>query len=664
MEPTLNDSIFDEAFKIITTNKSKANSLRQLLLKDNNNDNDLNLQVIEYLGEFEYDLKTLFDILRDLKLSFHDIRNTLNNSIKEKDINKDISIKEQNDLDNNKKERERERLYLNDDAEIFETTPNVIKKTYSMTSKKIRNLGNNSKINEYYIHSYPRKKFKCNKYNDNDNRLPRSLSCKSYIGNWNSKPSRLELIDINNNRTINNYNSITNRKENEYKSIFDNNKYKNNNRLYNDKDAMNKYYDSYFSNDNLSSNRTIKLNFDYDTYATDYSLHKTNRKKELNNSNVDNVNNSKLNLNLDLADINNKNDINNNLYYNPNNNNINENINIDNIITNENVKEDGNNLNLNDNKNNLFTFTEHKNNDYNVTFNPKKNIIANNNNNNFNVDENRNENDINENYNNNIYNYKRNDTEDIINNNNNNNNEYIPYNKNNKYNNLNKKYIFHDDQDVNNNENKENDPMYQNNNNNNKFNDDYYNFIRQKYPLNVIYSNNNNNSKTKKYLFNPELNKSNKYYMNDSNLNNNINNNVNNDINNDNMDDNNTNNNMDNEVNINTNNNNMDNEVNINTNNNNGREEYDDELEQQKKSIIKNIMSEIFQDTNKLDLLKRELGDDIGEKLLSGNISEESLYKIASILKNYQLNQNNKKKKQKQQKDLEPNVEYVDLEKL
>ena len=33
MRPSLNDSVFDEGFKIITSNKSKANMLRQSLLK-------------------------------------------------------------------------------------------------------------------------------------------------------------------------------------------------------------------------------------------------------------------------------------------------------------------------------------------------------------------------------------------------------------------------------------------------------------------------------------------------------------------------------------------------------------------------------------------------------------------------------------------------------
>ena len=54
MKLTLNDSLFDEVFQIISTNESKANSLRQSLLKNNNFDNndELNMKIIQSLGEF------------------------------------------------------------------------------------------------------------------------------------------------------------------------------------------------------------------------------------------------------------------------------------------------------------------------------------------------------------------------------------------------------------------------------------------------------------------------------------------------------------------------------------------------------------------------------------------------------------------------------------
>ena len=74
--------------------------------------------------------------------------------------------------------------------------------------------------------------------------------------------------------------------------------------------------------------------------------------------------------------------------------------------------------------------------------------------------------------------------------------------------------------------------------------------------------------------------------------------------------------------------------------NNNKDEEVN--LEDKKKEKIKYIVSEIFQDPNTLDLLKRKLGDDIGEKLLSGNIKEEELLKVIEILKTNQDYINNK----------------------
>ena len=43
--------------------------------------------------------------------------------------------------------------------------------------------------------------------------------------------------------------------------------------------------------------------------------------------------------------------------------------------------------------------------------------------------------------------------------------------------------------------------------------------------------------------------------------------------------------------------------------------------------------------------MKKELGDDIGDKLLSGNINEKELYKVVEILKNNQENDIMKKRR-------------------
>ena len=565
MEPVLTDTAFDEAFKIISSDKSQANSLRQLLLKNNKNDNDLNMKIIQYLGELEYDLKTLYDILRDLKISFHDIRNSvinsnMDNNNKNKNIKKDnnkVMLKDNKAPKNNNK---KEGLYLQNDFDKLEQNFNGITKTYAMTSKN-SDRNDNHNISEYYINSYPRK----NEYNRT---LPRSISCKSYVGNWDSNSNGLDFLDNNK------YNLDLNKKGNAYRNYIDD-KYPNN-ILSNNKNIDNKFFDSNFSNGNLSKDRTLKLNFDYDAYLTDYSLNRTN-KNDLNNTNGDNVNNSKKNLNL--SDLNNDNNINNNIY-NPNNDNIkiDENVNNDNIISNKNDNDNNNNknnndININENKKNLFTFGEPKNNqninNYTVTFDPKKKPLI-----------------INENQ------YDDN-----------NNNYYIENNDNNNMNNNN--------EDYNSIENKRNYlNNYNDNINNNKYNNKYNNNENGHiYPNNKY---NNNINRGQNNLFNPDSNNRD-IYLND--LNNNLNIDNNNNLDRDNI-----------------------------KNNYNNKENDDEDLEEQKKGIIKSILSEIFQDTNKLDLLRKLLGDDIGEQLLSGNISEENLYKVAEILNNYQLNKMGKKK--------------------
>ena len=84
---------------------------------------------------------------------------------------------------------------------------------------------------------------------------------------------------------------------------------------------------------------------------------------------------------------------------------------------------------------------------------------------------------------------------------------------------------------------------------------------------------------------------------------------------------------------------------NINDKFNPDKNEKDDDLEEKKKEIIQKIISDIFQDSNKLNLLKSKFGDKIGEELLSGNISEEDLFKVVEILKNNQEDMDKRNKK-------------------
>ena len=571
------DSLFNEAFKLITTNKSKANSLRQSLIENDKNDENNNLKTIQYLGEFEYDLKTLYDILRDLKLLYNEMNN------KNHIINKNIEGKFNKigiDSNNNNKSK-KVRIHLQNDFDIYDNKYDGISKTYSMTTSQFDNNQKRSNISDHYINSYPRK----NQYNK---RLHRSMTCKSYIGNWKSNPFEFLDNDIN----------IYTKKDLEYKKYNDN-KFPDN-ILSNHKFLESKYFRNDNSNTNISKDKTLKLNFDYDAYLTDYSLNKT-YKNDLNNTgdnNNDNLNNLP---NLNLSDLKNENNVNNgnnenkivnSNAFNPSNSikNSNTNLNKDSIIPNKN----DNNKNEN---NNLFTFAQPKNNsqnlnDYIVTFDPKKlsNEINKNNINN------------NEEHNNEEYNNEDNNNEDIN-------------NKNNYENKINNKYNF---TDLNKNK-------YQINDQNNLDNNLDYNIYD-----NILNKNKINNNNYFKDL-NEEIHQNNDINYKDNNINN-------------------QNNNLD--INKIENVNYLNNEDNLNDDNNynnieNNNENEDEDLEMEKKEIIKNIISEIFQDPKKLDLLKKELGNDIGHKLLSGNVTEEQLYKIAEILKNYQLNNFGPKKNYK-----------------
>ena len=85
-------------------------------------------------------------------------------------------------------------------------------------------------------------------------------------------------------------------------------------------------------------------------------------------------------------------------------------------------------------------------------------------------------------------------------------------------------------------------------------------------------------------------------------------------------------------------------------NNNNEIIKNEDELDENKrKKIIKNIITLVLQDNNRLNILQKYFGDDICENLLKGNLNQDCLYKIVEILKNYQ---SNPKKNTKNDKNL------------
>ena len=91
--------IMDEIEKIIDTNKTKASNLRNCIINLNQNiyGNELHFQLIQFLGEFEYDLKTLFELFIDFKTKLEfNFQNNMNSIFSEINLLKkeNISLKD------------------------------------------------------------------------------------------------------------------------------------------------------------------------------------------------------------------------------------------------------------------------------------------------------------------------------------------------------------------------------------------------------------------------------------------------------------------------------------------------------------------------------------------------------------------------------------------
>ena len=528
------NAIFEEAFSIISTHKLKASSLRLTLLNTVNIDNNINLKIRQYLGEFEYDLQILFDILNNLKSSIENINKLKDNS---EDLDEDenqMALVPRNEFNNLKKCNSFRTLdkykntTFNNNIDDYESKNNSLNHSVNKTKKYCLTIN---------ICNDPNLKYSQKKgYNKKVNR---SNSCKSWKGFENSIKFDI-LNDENQNR--NNIHNTARSKTTKYRNYID-------------KPNFNDFI-SEKKNNNKIQLRNNNSNLKSKNYKniTDYSSHKINDlynnifDNDDNNESISNNNNLYKNNNLY-----NENLYNNNLY----NNNYN---NIDDINRNNNINATPND-DYKGNNNKAFPFEE-----VNNYQNSMKNLISANelkenfkknyNNNNYNLYDNNYKDNNKENYNiNNYDNYKNDSYHDLTER-----NRYRPnmiYSRN--YNEM---------------SNQKNNLSYSIGENKN-----YNNYLKEKYKL--------NNSQKIYYDDNPE--KKNRILF--SGINNGISNNVDDILENDNKDE-----------------------------------------------IIKTTINLVLQDSNKLNELKKYLGDDIGEKLLRGNVNDEEINNIVDILKNYQSN--------------------------
>ena len=239
--PSINDKLFLEAYNIISSNKSKANFLRQSLLQNISYDDESNSKVLGFLGELEYDLKSLYNIIKDIQLS-------------------------QNENQNN---------YY---SEPTNEEKKGIGKTYSITTEKSGNGNKNnfSKINNYYINSPMNKEL--------NKAMQRSSSCNEFLNNNEENKNNVNMIR-------NRYNYLNNLKQRENKSSS---------KVLSPK--LNFDYDAYFTDYSLNktSKNSIGNYFDFldknnnkieKSPNVDYEMN--NNKEELNNNEINNYNNYK-----------------------------------------------------------------------------------------------------------------------------------------------------------------------------------------------------------------------------------------------------------------------------------------------------------------------------------------------------------------------------------
>ena len=125
--------IMKEIEKIIGSNKAKASNLRNcvLNLEQNIYTNDIHFKLIQFLGEFEYDLKALFELFHDFKAKMEiNFQNNINSFFEEINSLKIENISLKNEIKRNKK--------MNKKSE--EKSPEYKSNKSSTTLKKNKNM--------------------------------------------------------------------------------------------------------------------------------------------------------------------------------------------------------------------------------------------------------------------------------------------------------------------------------------------------------------------------------------------------------------------------------------------------------------------------------------------------------------------------------------------
>ena len=247
--------IMKEIEKIIDSNKLKASNLRNTLLNLNQNiyTKDLHFQIIQFLGEFEYDLKTLLELFIDFKSKIElDFQNNMNSIFSE--IN---SLKKENLIlkgnNKNKNKEDNNNLFYN----AYKPRISKSNKNLSTTLNKMNNI---------------------NKNNNTEKAINKPNSLYLHLKNQNIKKKLKELIKNKNKSSNNNLNRTNINSENRayIRHNSSNQKYEENVERenlplypYQRKQNANTEMNFYLNKSNTSNNiNRRKFFYDYDTYLT------------------------------------------------------------------------------------------------------------------------------------------------------------------------------------------------------------------------------------------------------------------------------------------------------------------------------------------------------------------------------------------------------------
>ena len=214
------EDFLKEAFKIIDSNKTKASTLRNTILNLNQNiyNNNLNLQIIQFLGEFEYDLKTLIELLNDFKKkSKIHFQNKLNAIKTELNIIKteNISLKElkDNKFKNKKNNNNKNKNSLN----IRNTLDNKIYNQNKNKNKTIQKSENFEKSNNMEKSLNKKENLSQNYFYTNKAKIIKNKNNKENIKNFCDYNSFLTNLKRHNSKSNFNFIKYENYKQNNKK---------------------------------------------------------------------------------------------------------------------------------------------------------------------------------------------------------------------------------------------------------------------------------------------------------------------------------------------------------------------------------------------------------------------------------------------------------------